>query len=118
MSALRLEPDRGKKSEPRDPRHRKRVMVRFGLEALEKIAFTSNLSEHGLLLHTNSVHPPGTLLQVEVDPPGYPKFALVGRVVWVKKVPPRLQQVKSSTMGLSFKEPSRDWIEFCEHWNA
>ncbi len=118
MTTSRLDPDRGKKSEDRDPRHRKRVKVRFGPEGPEKIAFTSNLSEHGLLLQTNHVHPPGTMLQVEVDPPGYPKFALLGRVVWVKKVPARLQQVKPSTMGLSFKEPSQDWIEFCEHWNA
>jgi len=60
--ALRLERDGSRKSQPRDPRHRKRVMVRFGPEAPEKIAFSANLSEYGLLLRTNHVHKPGTML--------------------------------------------------------
>jgi len=118
LTTSRLDPDLGKKSDSRDQRHRKRVKVRFGPEEPEKIAFTSNLSEHGLLLKTNHVHPPGTMLQVEVDAVDYPTFTLLGRVVWVNRVPPRLQLVKSSTMGLAFKEPSQDWIDFCKHWNA
>ncbi len=118
MTPSRLERDGGREAQARDPRHRKRVKVRFGPEGPEKIAFTTNLSEHGLLLKTNYVHPPGTMLQVEVDALDYPTFTLLGRVVWVKRVPPRLQQVKSSAMGLYFKEPSQDWIEFCEHWNT
>jgi hypothetical protein len=114
----RLERVGGKKSQPRDARHRKRVKVRFGTEGPEKIAFTTNLSEHGLLLQTNYIHPPGTMLQVEVHALDYPAFTLLGRVVWVKRMPPRLQQVKPSTMGLYFKEPGQDWVDFCEHWNA
>ena len=93
-------------------------MVRFGPDKPEKTAFTTNLSEHGVLLQTRYVFPSGTMLNIEVDSPGHPTFALVGRVVWVRKVAPRLQQVKPSTMGLYFKEPSQDWIEFCERWNA
>ncbi len=108
----------GRESQPRDQRHRKRVMVRFGPDKPEKTAFTNNLSEHGILLQSRYTFPPGTMLNVEVDSPGNPTFILVGRVVWVKRVPLRLQQVKSSTMGLYFKEPSQDWIEFCEHWNT
>jgi len=108
----------GKETQPRDSRYRKRVLVRFGPESAEKTAFTANLSERGLLLQTNYVYAPGTMLQVEVDPPDHPTFALLGRVVWVKKVPPRLQQVKASTMGLYFKAPGPDWIEFCKIWNA
>ena len=118
MSSSRLLPDRGRKSEPRDPRHRKRVMVRFGPDGPEKAAFTTNLSEHGVLLQTNHVFAPGTILQIEVLPPDHAKFELVGRVVWVRRVPPRLQQVKSSTMGLYFSKPSQDWIELCRSWNA
>ena len=118
MSASKLVPDGGRESQPRDPRHRKRVMVRFGPDGPEKAAFTTNLSEHGVLLQTNNVHPPGTMLQVEVEPPDHPKLALLGRVVWVRRVPPRLQQVKSSTMGLYFNEPSQDWVNFCRTWNT
>ena len=70
MTISRLDLVTGRESQPRDPRHRKRVMVRFGPEAPEKTAFTANLSVHGLLLQTNHVHAPGTMLQVEVDPAG------------------------------------------------
>lgn len=94
------------------------MKVRFGPERPENVAFTANLSEHGLLLQTNHVHPPGTTLQVEVDAHDYPTFTLLGRVVWVKKVPPRLRQVRASTMGISFQEPTKDWVDFCERWNA
>ena len=118
MTTSKLVPDGGKQSQNRDQRHRKRVMVRFGVEVPEKAAFTTNLSEHGVLLQTNHVHPPGTILQVEIEPPDHSKLALLGRVVWVKRVPLRLQQVKSSTMGLYFDEPSQDWIDFCKRWNA
>ncbi len=94
------------------------MKVRFGPERPETIAFTANLSKHGLLLQTNHVHPPGTTLQVEVDAHDYPTFTLLGRVVWVKKVPSRLRQVRPSTMGISFREPTKDWVDFCERWNA
>ena len=118
MSTSKLVRDGGRESQDRGPRHRKRAMVRFGPDESERTAFTTNLSEHGVLLQTRYVYPPGTMLNVEVDSPGLPIFMLVGRVVWVKKVPPRLQQVKPSIMGLYFKEPSHDWIEFCKRWNA
>ena len=88
------------------------MKVRFGPETPENIAFTANLSEHGILLQTNHVHPPGTALQVEVDAADYPTFTLLGRVVWVKKVPSRLRQVRPSTMGISFREPTKDWVDF------
>jgi len=118
MSISRLDQGKGRESQPRDPRHRKRVLVRFGPLAPEKTAFTANLSEHGLLLQTNHVHDPGTMLQVEVDYQEQLKFVLLGRVVWVRKVPPRLQQVRSSTMGLYFDEPGQRWVDFCKRWNA
>ena len=118
MTPSRLERGGGRESQPRDSRHHKRAMVRFGPDRAEKTAFTTNLSEHGVLLQSRYVFPPGTMLNVEVDSPGYPTFTLMGRVVWVRKMPPRLQQVRPSTMGLYFKEPSQDWIEFCERWNA
>jgi hypothetical protein len=117
MATSRLK-EGGRKSQPRDARHTKRVKVRFGPEGPQKIAFTSNLSENGLLLQTNFVQKPGTMLQLEVTASDYPMFTLVGRVVWVRRVPLRLQQLRPSTMGLYFKQPSQDWIEFCEQWNA
>ena len=116
MDATRLYPGH-KESQQRDPRYRKRVMVRFGDDKPDRTAFTANLSVHGLLLQTNHTFSPGSILKVEVQPPDGGTFALSGRVVWVRKVPPRLQSVKSSTMGLYFKEPAPDWVEFCQRWN-
>jgi hypothetical protein len=98
-------------------RVRKRLMVRFGPDGPEKTAFTGNLSENGILLKTNHVYPPGTILQLDVEgPEGH--FPLVGRVVWVKKVPLRLAQVMTSSMGLYFKDPGPEWNEFCKIWNS
>jgi hypothetical protein len=107
-----------RESQKRDPRHRKRVMVRFGLDQWDKTAFTTNLSIHGVLLQTNHTFPPRTILQVQVQPPDGEVFQLSGRVVWVKRVPPRMQSVKPSTMGLFFKEPTPEWVDFCQRWNS
>ena len=106
-----------RESQPRDTRHRKRVMVRFGDEKPDRTAFTANLSVNGVLLQTNHIFHPGTILQVEIRPPEGSTFLLAGRVVWGKKVPPRLQSVKSCTMGLYFKDPPPEWTEFCQGWN-
>ncbi len=117
MTTSGRERDEGR-PKPREPRYRKRVKVRFGREGPETIAFTGNLSEHGLLLQTNHVHPRGTVLKIELDVPDYPTFTLLGRVVWVNRMPGRLQRVTSSTMGISFDEPTQDWIEFSKSWNT
>ncbi len=105
-----------------DNRLHKRLTVRFtvsfGVDAPERTAFTGNVSEHGLLLNTNHVYPPGTVLKLKIETPEHQTFPLVGRVVWAKKVPQRLLRIRKSVMGLYIEEPSANWREFCENWDS
>lgn len=109
------------RSDKRDAekRARKRLLVRFMAETdreqRTRTAFTGNLSEHGMLLKTQHIHRPGTLLAVEVETPEG-TYMLAGRVVWAKRVPPRLAQISSSSMGIYFRSPGPEWAEFCKAW--
>ncbi len=95
-----------------------RFTVSFGAGAPERTAFTGNVSEHGLLLTTNHVHPAGTVLKLKIETPEHQTFPLVARVVWAKRVPQHLLRIRKSAMGLYIKEPSPGWREFCESWNS
>jgi hypothetical protein len=92
-------------------------MVKFGPEGPDRTAFTGNLSENGILLKTNHVFPPGTVLQLEVKREEG-DLPMVGRVVWVKKVPVRLAQVMTSSMGLYITDPGPEWSDFCKAWKS
>ena len=96
-------------------RSRKRLRVRYGVERLEKTAFTKNISETGVYLQTNQVYAPGTTLQLEIDFPGR-AVGLWARVVWAKKVPPQLAHVLECGMGLCFIDPGADWYQFFSQW--
>lgn len=96
-------------------RTRRRVRVRYGVERLEKTAFTQNVSEGGLFLRTNQVFAPGTVLQIEVEFSDR-KFSLWARVAWAKQVPPQLAHVVECGMGLSLIEPPPEWVQFYAEW--
>ena len=96
-------------------RTRRRVKVRYGVGKPEKTGFTKNLSETGLCIRTNSVFKPGTTLQVEVQFPGR-SFTMWSRVVWAKKVPPQLAHLIDCGMGVSFINPTQDWLDFYQAW--
>lgn len=98
-------------------RTKKRVMVRYGVDKLEKTAFTRNISGSGICLQTNSVYKPGTTLQLELRF-GDDSFSMWGRVVWAKKVPPQLAHVLDCGMGLSFVNPPTDWFDFYTAWKS
>ena len=60
-------------------RTKRRIRVRFGVGRLEKTAFTMNVSETGMFIHTNHVHAPGKTIQVEIGNQGQrPNIGLVG----------------------------------------
>ncbi len=96
-------------------RARKRLMVRYGQDALTKAAFTQNLSRTGLMVKTNHVFPPGTMLQVLLRFPEK-TFTLWARVAWAKKVPPQLAHVLDCGMGMEFVDPPSEWRDFFAGW--
>ena len=99
------------------PRTRGRLMVKYGVQRLEKRAFTMNLSVSGAFLKTNDVIRPGTTMQVQVEFPDR-KVDLWAQVVWAKKVPPQLAHVLHCGMGIRFVNPGAEWVEFFTEWQA
>lgn len=96
-------------------RARKRLMVRYGAEKLDRSAFTRNISSTGLFLQTNAVLKPGTTMQVEMKFPER-TFNMWARVIWAKRVPPELARVMGCGMGIRFVDPDPEWREFFFGW--
>ncbi len=81
-------------AEKRDiKRKRKRLKIRFGLEYPKRVAFTEDISAHGMFIITGQPERPGTLLIIDMTLPDETEVIAYGRVRWAKKVPPNLLQV-------------------------
>lgn len=82
-------------------RLRKRLSVRFGIEKADRVAFTEDISHHGLFIKTANVAPPGSTIVVEMALTETCNITLEARVMWAKKVPANMiRLVKKSGMGL------------------
>jgi Tfp pilus assembly protein PilZ len=96
-------------------RAKRRMMVRYGVSAADKTAFTKNLSETGMFLQTNQVFKPGSTVHVQIQFPEKP-VSMWARVVWAKTVPLQLSHVLECGMGLCFIDPTPEWITFFRDW--
>jgi len=92
-------------------------MVRYGAQKPERTGFTTNISPTGLHIKTNSVLPPGSLLQIEIKFPEQ-VFQLTARVIWAKRVPSQLAHRLHSGMGVRFVDPGEDWLDYFRRWDA
>ncbi|RNC73160.1 MAG: pilus assembly protein PilZ [Desulfuromonadales bacterium] len=82
-------------------RHKKRLSLRFGIDAPERLAFTEDVSAHGFFIKTTNICPPGTRIQVELKLPDDESVFVEGMVRWTKKVPPQMiHLVRKSGMGI------------------
>lgn len=82
-------------------RHKKRLSLRFGTDSPTRLAFTEDLSAHGMFIKTTNISMPGTILQIEVTLPDESSVFVEGMVRWTKKVPPQMiHLVKKSGMGI------------------
>ncbi len=50
-------------------RHRKRLTLKFGVDAASRISFTEDISPHGMCIRSAVVSPPGTLLSIDLTLP-------------------------------------------------
>lgn len=82
-------------------RFKKRLPVRFGAGAPTKLAFSEDLSTHGIFIRTAATWPSGTTLQVEMTLPDDEYVFFEGVVCWSKKYPPQLiNKVQKAGLGL------------------
>ena len=83
-------------------RLKKRLKVHFGIEELNRVAFTENVSLTGMFIRTPNIYPPNTRIRIEFELANN-KVELEARVMWAKKVPQNLfHLVKKSGMGVRF----------------
>jgi hypothetical protein len=90
-------------TEKRDiQRHKKRITVRFGIDDVNRVAFSEDVSITGMFIKTMKKCPPNTKIKVEFEIANN-KVELEARVMWAKKVPQNLfHLVKKSGMGVRF----------------
>lgn len=82
-------------------RHNKRYSVRFGIDRPERLAFTEDISTHGLFIKTTNITPIGKRIQIEMFLPDNESVFIEGMVRWSKKVPPQMiHLVNKSGMGV------------------
>ena len=83
-------------------RYRKRFAVGFGIGTIEKNGFTDDISPEGLFIRSHVVAPQGTIIMIEIKrPEGV--ITLLGEVMWVKKIPPRVLHRLKGGMGIKIK---------------
>ena len=82
-------------------RYKKRLSVRFGTDETSQLAFSEDVSDHGLFIKTGKVYPYGTILKIELTLPGDDHVFFEGMVRWSKKVPPQLiSKVNKAGLGI------------------
>ncbi len=94
-------------------RHLRRLLVRYGPEAVDKVGFTHNFAEHGLFVQATFVLPPTRVLRLEIEGPSK-TFHLKARVIWSKRVPQQFMRTLRGGMGLELLDPGPEWIDFCD----
>ncbi len=84
-------------------RHRKRLSLKFGIEAPTRVAFTEDFSRFGMCIKTAAVSPPGSHLKIELTLPDGDLVKIEAIVVWAKRVPPNMiNMIKKCGMGIKF----------------
>jgi len=86
------------------PRHRKRIQVKYGTDVASRIGFTEDISDEGFFLKTALVQKPGSILLFELSMPDGTVVSLSGRVRWAKRVPPALLGRVKGGMGIKIAE--------------
>jgi PilZ domain-containing protein len=93
------------------PRHRRRVEVRYAEgDRPPMLGYSGNISMTGMMLRTPRVHPPGTILHLEVRFPQR-TLTLVGKVMWAREGPMAWLATGRVGMGIRFVNPPAELDE-------
>jgi len=83
-------------------RLKKRLTVRFGINDVNRMAFSEDISTTGMFIKTANVCPPNSRIRIEFTVDNH-LIQADARVMWAKKVPQNLfHLVKKSGMGIRF----------------
>jgi len=92
------------------PRHRRRVEVHYKAKGhTGQIGFSGNISASGMMLRTPGVHPPGTILSLEIRF-SQRTIVLTGRVMWAREGPLSWLPTGKVGMGIKFVDPPADLV--------
>jgi len=96
-------------------RYKKRLSIRFGADTPSQLAFSEDVSDHGLFIKTGKVYPLGTILKIEITLPDDDFVFLEGTVRWSKKVPPQLiSKVQKAGLGVKIIKFIAGQAAYCE----
>lgn len=89
-------------AEKRDiKRMKKRLSLKFGIEAPTRVAFTEDLSSTGIFVKTISPVPPGTRVKIELNMPDGDIAMFEGISRWRKSAPAQvIHLVNKKGMGI------------------
>jgi Tfp pilus assembly protein PilZ len=84
-------------------RVKQRITIYFGLDDVDRVAFTEDISMTGMFIKTPNIAPINSTIKIQITLPDASIVQLEGRVTWAKKVPQNLfHLVKKSGMGIRF----------------
>ncbi len=98
----------------REPRIKRRFLVKYGVGIPEKMGFTKDISKTGLYIFTNNPYSAGTIVDMRIDT-GDEKFSLKGKVVRSIKYAGRLGAYVKSGMGIEFSRIPMKFIRYMEN---
>jgi len=82
-------------------RLKKRLSLKFGIDAPTRIAFTEDLSPSGLFVKTVHPTPPGSRIKIELTMPDGNVVQMEGMSRWKKTAPPQvIHLVNKKGMGV------------------
>lgn len=90
--------------------------VRFGVDALEHSARSTNISEDGIHLATNVVLEIGQRVQLAIEFGEYTSRQ-TGEVIWAIQVPEHLTDAMVYGMGIRFVDPDPGWSSVFRQWS-
>ena len=103
-------------------RLRKRLTLKFGVEAPIRVAITEDISAQGMCIKTAQVYPPGSRLKIALSLPDGSVAKIDGIVMWAKKVPPNMVHlVKKCGMGIRISRietGGEQYVDLCDDLHA
>ena len=95
----------------KEPRIKKRVIVKFGENNYERLGFTSNVSSGGLHIASNQILPSGKEVTILLEDNNR-VYNLKGEVRWSIKYPSHFYSYMLSGMGIKLKDIPADFKEY------